>query len=103
MRWIKGGIFLVIVLALMAVGLLFSSRNTAAYSIDLIIVKLPEISVALLILASLVIGLIAGWLLSLSTYVRLKSGQVKAERSRKLAQKELDSLRIAGLKDGENE
>ncbi len=103
MRWIKGGIFLVIVLALMAVGLLFSSRNTAAYSIDLIIVKLPEISIALLILASLVIGLIAGWLLSLSTYVRLKSGQVKAERSRKLSQKELDSLRIAGLKDGEHE
>lgn len=103
MRWIKGGIFLVIVVALMAVGLLFSSRNTAAYSIDLIILKLPEISIALLILATLVIGLIAGWLLSLSTYLRLKTGQVKAERSLKLAQKELDSLRIAGLKDGEND
>jgi uncharacterized membrane protein YciS (DUF1049 family) len=103
MRWIKGGIFLAIVLVLMVVGLLFSSHNTAAYSIDLIVLQLPEINISLLILASLVMGFLAGWLLSLSTYVKLKASQVRAERALKLAQKELDSLRIAGLKDTENE
>lgn len=98
MRWIKGGIFLVIVAAMMAAGILFSSRNTSTYAVDLVVLKLPEINIALLILASIVIGIVAGWLLSVNTYIRLKTGQIKVEKDLKLARKELDSLRLAGVK-----
>ncbi|WP_417596633.1 LapA family protein [Oceanospirillum sp.] len=103
MRWLKSGILFVVVLTLLITGVLFSSRNTTPYAIDLLIFRLPEISISLLILGSLVIGLITGWLLSLTTFVRLKASQLRSEKALKTAQKELDTLRISGLKDSQNE
>ena len=103
MRWIKNGLVLIVALALLVTGILFASKNTANYPIDLIFVQLPEISIAFLVLTSLLIGLITGWLLSLSTFMRIKTAQIKAERALKLARKELDALRISGLKDSKDE
>lgn len=103
MRWLKSGILFAVVLTLMITGVLFSSRNTTPYSIDLLVLRLPEISIALLILGSLIIGLVTGWLLSMSTFVRLKTAQMRSEKALKIAKKELDTLRIAGLKDNQNE
>ncbi|WP_028303299.1 lipopolysaccharide assembly protein LapA domain-containing protein [Oceanospirillum maris] len=103
MRWLKSGILLVVVLTLMIVGILFSSRNTAPYAVDLLLFKLPETSIALLILGSLLTGIFTGWLLSLSTYLRLKASQMRNEKALKVARKELDALRISGLKDEPNE
>jgi len=99
MRWLKSGILFAVVLILMITGVLFSSRNTTPYAIDLLILRLPEISLSLLILGSLVIGLITGSLLTLSTFVRLKAAQMRSETALKVAQKELDTLRISRLPD----
>lgn len=103
MRWLKSGILFAVVLTLLITGILFSSRNTTPYAVDLLVFQLPEISIALLILGSLVTGLVAGWFLSLSTYVRVKAAQMRSEKALKVAQKELDTLRISGLKDEPNE
>jgi len=103
MRWRKIGILLIVVLTLRVAGMLFSSRNTEPYAIDLLLFQLPEISIALLILGSLLAGLVTGWLLSLSTYVRLKASQMRSDKALKAARKELDTLRISGLKDKQNE
>jgi len=103
MRWLKSGILLVVVLTLMIVGILFSSRNTDPYAVDLLLFKLPETTIALLILGSLLMGIFTGWLLSLSTYLRLKTSQMRSEKALKVARKELDALRISGLKDEPNE
>lgn len=103
MRWLKSGILIAVVLTLLIAGVLFSSRNTTPYAIDLLVFKLPETSISLLMLASLVLGLIAGWLLSLSSFIRLKAAQMRSERALKAARKELDQLRISGLKDKPDE
>lgn len=103
MRLIKNGLVLIVALALLVMGILFASKNTARYPIDLIVIQLPDISIAFLVLSSLLAGLLTGWLLSLSTFVRIKAAHLKAERALKLAKKELDALRISGLKDSKDE
>lgn len=103
MRWLKSSILFAVVLTLLTTGVLFSSRNTTPYAIDLLVIQLPEISISLLMLACLTLGIITGWLLSLSTFVRLKSSQMRSKKELKEARKELDTLRISGLKDIQNE
>ncbi|HCH25215.1 MAG TPA: DUF1049 domain-containing protein [Oceanospirillaceae bacterium] len=63
MKFIKGLLIALLALAALTVGILFSSRNSTPVALDMLVVQLPPMSVALWILISFTLGVIASGLL----------------------------------------
>ena len=92
---------LIIVLATLAVGVLFALQNKAPVALDLLVYTFEPKSLALWILLALALGGIMGMLISSAIVLRLKASLHSSNRKLSKAKAELDSLRTAGLKDGE--
>lgn len=99
MRWIKGLILAVILLAVVLVGILFAVNNQQTIALNLIWLELPAVSLSVWLLATLVFGVLLGMLAMLGVYVRLKATLARSQRQNKQQRKELDSLRTQEFKE----
>ena len=99
MRWIKGAILGLLCLLFLFVGVMFTINNTQMVAVDLVLIKLPEASLSLWLVATFILGGILGMAISVVSILLLRT-RLRAERRRvSNAQKELDQLRTAGLKN----
>ena len=92
---------LLIVLATLAVSVLFALQNKAPVPLDLLVYTFEPRSLALWILLALTLGGFVGMLMSSAIVLRLRASLHSSNNKLSKAQAELDSLRTAGLKDGE--
>lgn len=99
MRWLKGLFFAIVAIIVLLVGILFVIRNQNTIPLDLIWFKLPSASLALWLLASLIIGVIVGMIAMTGLYIRLRARISRARKEIKRQQSELDRLRTQGLQE----
>jgi len=98
-RWIKGAILGLLCLLFLFVGVMFTINNTEMVAVDLVLIKLPEASLSLWLVATFILGGVLGMAISVVSILLLRT-RLRAERRRvSNAQKELDQLRTAGLKN----
>ena len=82
-------LFIAILLLVVAVGVLFAVQNTTPIALDLLVVALPERSLALWVLLAFALGGIIGMLTSVGIVWRLRATLLKTNRQlRKLTHKE---------------
>jgi putative membrane protein len=101
MKFLRSLITILILIATLAVGVLFALQNKAPVSLDLLIYTFDPKSLALWVLLSLAVGGVLGMLISSGIVLRLRASLHSSNRKLRKAQTELDSLRTAGLKDSE--
>ncbi len=94
-------IFVVIVLATVAVGVLFSLQNSLAVPMDVLVYRFEPHSLALWVLGALALGGVLGIVTSWGIILKLRAALRIARRQLQRSQQEVDALRTAGLKDGE--
>ena len=99
MRWLKGLILAIIVLAVLLIGILFAVNNQQAMPLNLIWIELPPASLSVWLLASLVAGVLLGMLAMSGIYLRLRALLTRAQRHNQQQRKELDKLRIQEMKE----
>ncbi|MDY7115128.1 LapA family protein [Halomonas sp. SSL-5] len=99
MRWLKGLILAIILLAVVLVGILFAVNNREALPLNLIWLELPPASLSVWLLASLAFGVILGMLAMSGVYLRLRALLTRAQRHNQQQRKELDKLRVQELKE----
>ncbi len=73
-------LYLLILLAVLASGMIFTFRNTVEVPLDLFFVQLPAASLSFWILASFAIGGLLGMLFTLGVALKLKTGNVLLTR-----------------------
>lgn len=93
MRLIKGLFSLVVAVIVLVIGILFVIRNQQAVPLDVIWTKLPAASLALWLLACLVIGVVIGMLAMSGLYIRLRARIHRANKEIKHKQSEIDQLK----------
>ncbi len=101
MKFLRSLITISIVIATLAVSVLFALQNKAPVSLDLLVYTFDPKSLALWLLLSLAVGGVLGMLISSGIVLRLRTSLRSVNRKLGKAQVELDSLRTAGLKDSE--
>lgn len=101
MRLLRKLLALLVVLATIAVGVLFALQNTALVPLDLLVYSFEAKSLALWVLAAFAIGGVLGMLTATGIVLRLRTSLGSARRQTTRAEAELDKLRTAGLKDSE--
>lgn len=101
MRLIKSLFTIFLIIALLLVGILFTLRNQAQVPLDLLFIQLPDNSLALWMVLSLITGALLGLLLLLPWLTRCKAHSLKVERQLKQHQKELHQLRTLSLKSSD--
>ena len=84
MKLLKAAVFCAISLVALVVGVLFSSRNSQAVSLDLIFFQLPPLSIAIWLLFSLVTGmLLCAFIYSFITFkLKRHNGQLQRQLSK---------------------
>jgi len=80
MNILKKLLYFTLALAMLALGALFAVQNTASVPLDLLVVYLPERSVALWVLLAFACGGVLGMLFSIGLVVRLRASLLKARR-----------------------
>ena len=93
-RWLGYTVLLLV----LAFGVLFAIQNTATVPLDLLLVRLPEQSIALWVLLAFALGGVAGLLVSSVALVRLKSRLLLLQRRLEKQGRELDHLRTTDLR-----
>jgi len=98
MRLLKALVLFVACVFVLFIGWTFATLNTDLVKIDLLFVTLPEASLSVWLMASFVLGGIAGVVISSVLVMTLKVRLGAARRKIDVANKELDQLRTASLK-----
>lgn len=88
----------VIYIAIIILGVSFAALNAGNVSVNLYLTKL-SIPIAVLVAATLGVGLVGGGLISLVRYWRLKLELIKIKNQLKISEKEVKNLRDIPLKD----
>ena len=101
MKLLRQLLTIVIVIATLAMGVLFALQNKTPVSLDLLVYTFDPKSLALWILAALATGGLIGMLISSAMVLRLRTSLSSANRQLSKAKAEVDRLRTAGLKDSE--
>jgi|TARA_B110000238_G_scaffold139277_1_gene150206 putative membrane protein len=79
-KFIKAVLFFVVTMVALVVGVLFSTRNSQAVSLDLIFFQLPPMSMAIWLLLSLAMGmLLCAFIYSVVTF-KLKRHNTQLQR-----------------------
>lgn len=99
MRWLKGLILAIILLAVLLIGILFAVNNQQALPLNLIWLELPEASLSVWLLASLTVGVLLGMVAMSGVYLRLRTLLTRAQRHNQQQRKELDRLRVQEMKE----
>jgi len=101
MKFLRNLVTLLIVLAMVAVGILFALQNEVQVPLDLLVYTFPARSLALWVLGALALGGILGLILSSFLLVRQRAALSAANRQLARTRQEVDKLRTAGLTEGE--
>ena len=101
MKLLRKMFTVLLVLATIAVGILFALQNEAPVPVDILIYSFGERSLALWLLVAFALGGTVGMLTSSGIVLRLRTSLRMTNRRLVKASAELDRLRTAGLKDGE--
>ena len=88
---------LLVILATVAVGVLFALQNTVPVPLDLLVYTFAEKSLALWVLAAFAAGGLVGMLTAMGIVVSLRTALRGANKKATKANLELDKLRNAGL------
>lgn len=99
MRWLKGLILAIILLAVLLIGILFAVNNQQTLPLNLIWIELPAASLSVWLLASLAVGVLLGMLAMSGVYLRLRTLLTRAQRHNQQQRKELDRLRVQEMKE----
>lgn len=99
MRFLKRLVVVLLVIAVLLVGILFTLHNTTPVTIDLILVTLPQASLSLWILGAFALGGVLGILLSSLMLMSLKTRLYYLNKKMQSSRQELNKLRTSGLKD----
>lgn len=99
MRWFKGLILAIILLAVLLVGILFAVNNQQTVPLNLIWTELPSASLSVWLLASLACGVVLGMLAMTGVWLRLRTLLTRAQRHNRQQRKELDRLRVQEIKE----
>ncbi|MEE4191829.1 MAG: LapA family protein [Halieaceae bacterium] len=92
MQYLRNLFYFLIAVAMLALGALFAVQNEATVPLDLLVVYLPERSVALWVLLAFAVGGVAGLLASLGIILRQRTALASARRK-------LDKLRAQASQD----
>lgn len=98
MKLIKSLLSLALALAILLLGIWFTLRNQQPVPLDLLFIKLPENSLALWLILSLITGLSLGLLLMLPWLANYKAKMLNLERQLKQQKEELHKLRTLTFK-----
>lgn len=101
MNFLRKLITLLVILATIAIGVLFALQNTALVPLDLLVYTFEAKSVALWVLAAFALGGLLGMLTASGIVFRLRTSLRTAKRQQGKTLVELEKLRTVGLKDGE--
>jgi putative membrane protein len=99
MRWLKGLILAITLLAVLLIGILFAVNNQQTLPLNLIWIELPAASLSVWLLASLTAGVLLGMLAMSGVYLRLRTLLTRAQRHNQQQRKELDRLRVQEMKE----
>ncbi|MEQ6889446.1 LapA family protein [Halomonas sp. CS7] len=99
MRWLKGLILAIILLAVLLIGILFAVNNQQTLPLNLIWIELPAVSLSVWLLASLTVGVLLGMIAMSGVYLRLRTLLTRAQRHNQQQRKELDRLRVQEMKE----
>lgn len=99
MRWLKGLILAIILLAVLLIGILFAVNNQQTLPLNLIWIELPPASLSVWLLASLAVGVLLGMIAMSGVYLRLRTLLTRAQRHNQQQRKELDRLRVQEMKE----
>ena len=92
---------LLVVLATIAVGVLFALQNTILVPLDFLVYTFEPKSLALWVLAAFAVGGVLGMLTASGIVLSLRTSLRMANRQVTKSKAELDSLRTASLKNSE--
>ena len=97
MSFLRNLLALAIALVMVAVGVLFALQNPEPVALDILVMRLPEHSLALWVLLALALGGILGLALSGIAVLRLRATLASTRRQLGRAQTEVDRLRTRDL------
>lgn len=101
MKVLRTLVYLLVLLATTAGGVLFALQNSQPVPLDLLVYQFAERSLALWVLAALGVGGVLGLLASGLIILRLRTRLGVARRNLERTQTELNRLRVGGIKDSE--
>jgi lipopolysaccharide assembly protein A len=101
MNAVRKVVYLLVALAMLALGVLFALQNRQPVGIDMLLYEFAPRSLALWLLAALSLGGVLGMLASSVITLRLRAELSMAQRKLDKCKLELDRLRVAGIKHGE--
>jgi len=101
MKLLRTLVTVLVVLAMVALGVLFALANDGPVPLDLLVYTFAPRSLALWILLAFAVGGLVGMLMSSLVMVRLRASRNSLQRKLGRAKAELEKLRTAGLADGE--
>ena len=101
MKAVRTLITIAIVVAMLALGVLFALANDGIVPLDVLIYRFETGSLALWVLLALALGGVLGLLASSVMMLRLRARNASLTRKLTRAKTELEKLRTAGLTDGE--
>lgn len=101
MNAVRKVVYLLVVLAMVALGVLFALQNSQLVAVDILLYEFAPRSLALWLLTVLALGGLLGMLVSSLITLRLRTQLSLAQRKLDRCKLELDRLRVAGIKQGE--
>jgi putative membrane protein len=80
MKYLKNILYLAVFAGVLALGVFFAIQNTATVPLDLLVISLPERSIALWVLLAFGAGGIIGMLTSMGLVLRLRTTLLRVNR-----------------------
>ncbi len=100
MNFLRKILLVVVLLAMLALGVLFAVQNEVLVPLDLLVYRFEEHSLALWLLLAFALGGLFGLLASSLVLFRQRTSLGALRRKLNRSQTEVERLRTAGLKDG---
>lgn len=100
MDFLRKLIALLIIITMLVVGVLFAVQNTQTVPLDLLVISLPERSVALWVLLGFAAGAVIGMLASAGIVLKLRKNLFTARGQLQRKSAELDKQRSGDLQAG---
>ncbi len=94
MRWLKRLVTLLILVAVLAAGLLFSLQNGTAVPVDLLIYQTVERPMAVWLLLAFALGGVIGLVVGSAALVRVQTSRLRLRRQLEACEKELAQLKV---------
>ncbi len=88
MKFLRNLLTFIVLCGVLALGILFAVQNTVLVPLDLLVIQLPEASVALWVLLAFATGGVLGMLTSMGLVLRLRTTLMQANRRLRQAEKQ---------------